>query len=452
MNIEKYKYDINFLSFIALNTTGANIYPPQNMYQLISYNQIEKSLTELVENDLFGNKYIWLYFHIPYCNTKCLFCNCGSTVLKNKNQLKKYLDFILYQIKLYSKILKNVEITSLYFGGGTPSILNTKLLDIFLSRIKNSFTLSKDAQWNFEIHPSTITKDKINILKKYNINRVTIWIQSLDDKVLELNNRFWKVKDIYVFFDYLRELNYSPIINVDFMVGIRGQWIDEIKRIYNFIKKYKVDVVHLYPFRSTSDTLFYRLGYRLSEKEIRSRDIMFKTLETLLLKLGYNYIKHDSLALNDNAYNKQEYEKEEYNCSIVAFGYPARGYLFNLLSYFSWWNWKVYWYFFEKGDAARRYVFSHLNSGVDLRFFENTFRRSIYDLFNKELKFIESFWCVDWNKLFFNFPYVWQKLIYRWLFASNEVIKFFIKKYYNSYDYKVDYVWKLKNMVGKYYH
>ena len=122
-----------------------------------------------------------VYIHIPFCKKKCNYCSfCSFNGLKYK---KEYIDALVKEIKFF---YKEEPLKTLYFGGGTPSLLEIKDIEKILS----CFNYSSNTEVTFEFNPTDITKEKIINLKKLNVNRLSIGVQSFDDDIL---NYYYKI-------------------------------------------------------------------------------------------------------------------------------------------------------------------------------------------------------------------------------------------------------------------
>ena len=127
-----------------------------------------------------------IYIHIPYCKKACNYCNFHfSTNLKTKSDL---VQAIIRQIKT-DDFVKEKDIETIYFGGGTPSILSKEELEAIMSSLRNQFLIAKDAEVTLEANPDDITTETINFWQSTGVNRVSLGVQSFFDKDLEFMNR-----------------------------------------------------------------------------------------------------------------------------------------------------------------------------------------------------------------------------------------------------------------------
>ena len=128
-----------------------------------------------------------IYIHIPYCKQKCTYCNFYfRTNLKDKNNL---IESLIKEISLTKNYLKGTKLKSLYFGGGTPSLLNKENLDLILRKVKKYYQISSETEITIECNPEDLTIEKLKDLKNLGFNRLSIGVQSFIDQDLILMNR-----------------------------------------------------------------------------------------------------------------------------------------------------------------------------------------------------------------------------------------------------------------------
>jgi oxygen-independent coproporphyrinogen-3 oxidase len=240
-----------------------------------------------------------LYFHIPFCKKKCPYCQFYS-IYHTEALENLYLQAIKKHLDIYKSVIKENNIMSIYFGGGTPSLLKIKSIEEILTIINPK----KNIEITLEINPEDITKEKIKAYKNLKINRISIGVQSFDDKLLELLKRRHnskKAKDII--FDFFS--NGIENISIDLMYDIIKQdllsWQNTLKEIKNLPIKH----ISLYNLTFEKNTLFYKNKKKLLKflpKEKESLEILqlailefnkigFQRYEiSAFAKFGYNSI------------------------------------------------------------------------------------------------------------------------------------------------------------------
>lgn len=205
-----------------------------------------------------------LYTHIPFCLTRCDYCPYFTTPYR-ANLMEDYLDCLEKEIDNIkdTEYIKSTVFGSLYFGGGTPSILTVDNIKRIVTKIFNSFSFSKEGEFSFESNPSTLTEEKIVALKECGMNRVSLGIQTFNDKFLkEMKCAHTSQKAIEVI-NML--LDYGFIVNIDMIFGLVGQTKEDILEDVNVLNSLKKPhQVTFFPLRIATGT---PLAEMLEEKE-----------------------------------------------------------------------------------------------------------------------------------------------------------------------------------------
>jgi oxygen-independent coproporphyrinogen-3 oxidase len=158
-----------------------------------------------------------IYLHIPFCVQACHYCDFHfSTNLKNKSTM---VDMICKEIVLQKDYLTEKNITSIYFGGGTPSLLKEEELDKLLNTIFKNFTIEKATEITLEANPDDLTKSRLAALKKSGINRLSIGIQSFDDAQLKFMNRAHNAFEATNSVRFAQDIGFDNI-SVDLIYGV----------------------------------------------------------------------------------------------------------------------------------------------------------------------------------------------------------------------------------------
>ncbi len=173
-----------------------------------------------------------IYIHIPYCRQACIYCNFHfSTQVKNKPALVDALLLELVQRKVY---LGSDRIETIYFGGGTPSLLSTEELDKILNHIYQNFNIEDDLEVTLEANPDDLTPAKLQALKNSGINRLSIGIQSFSSKEIQYLNRIHTVDQALDSIKQAQDLGLTNI-SIDLIYGIPHQnddvWVENLNRI-----------------------------------------------------------------------------------------------------------------------------------------------------------------------------------------------------------------------------
>ncbi len=190
-----------------------------------------------------------LYIHVPFCRRKCRYCTFHSEVFTGEGsgwKIRSYVDTLFLEIAKWGDILGKKEIDTVFFGGGTPSLLPPKTINQILHKVKTSFKLSPTAEISLEANPESLNSR--HIVREYlsaGINRISIGVQSLDDDILELLGRAHRAKEAVHSFVSAREAGCSNI-NLDLMWAMPGQSVREWLKQLDEIIKLKPDHLSCY--------------------------------------------------------------------------------------------------------------------------------------------------------------------------------------------------------------
>lgn len=190
-----------------------NQYPPLNVL-----NAAEKE-------KLYKKEDLHLYVHIPFCRAKCDFCYYLSFSVGNGNVPDEYIRALKREIRLYSAMpeLQCKRIRTIYFGGGTPSLLDERQTEELVHEIKRSFRMADETEFCFEAGPDhDISAQRLENLKSLGVNRISIGCQSTDDAVLKANGRYRTAASFYKAFELIRKVGFY-CVNTDIMSGLINQ-------------------------------------------------------------------------------------------------------------------------------------------------------------------------------------------------------------------------------------
>ena len=174
-----------------------------------------------------------LYLHIPFCIKKCDYCDFLSGPSTRAGQ-EAYIYALLREMETVSKNLKKRPVDTVFIGGGTPSVPECDVMEKLLQGLRDYFLFSADAEVTIEANPGTLTPEKLSIYRKYGINRISIGLQSPNNKELAMLGRIHNYAQFLESFQMAREAGFSNI-NVDLMFAIPGQsyegWIENLRTV-----------------------------------------------------------------------------------------------------------------------------------------------------------------------------------------------------------------------------
>lgn len=202
-----------------------------------------------------------IYINIPFCPSKCSYCSFPSfKIEKNEDIVERYIDTLILEIKSVKSIFKNKRLNTIYMGGGTPTSLEVSQLERVIKEIKELF--SEDIK-EFTVEagrPDTIDREKLEMLKSYGVNRLSINPQTFNNKTLKCIGRNHDIESIKQSHNLAKSLDFD-IINMDIILGLPGEGLIELE---NTLKEIKV----LNPDNLTVHTLSLKKGSRLYDGEI----------------------------------------------------------------------------------------------------------------------------------------------------------------------------------------
>lgn len=202
---------------------------------------------------------ISIYIGIPFCPTKCLYCSFTSYPLEQyKHKAEDYLNALIKEIKSVSRYIEKYKIKTIYIGGGTPTSLNEEQLKKLLYYVKEYFYQEYTKEFTVEAgRPDTITREKLKILKQFDVDRISINPQTMNQKTLELIGRKHTIEEIKKVFWTAREIGHKNI-NMDLILGLPKETIQDVETTMQEIQKLSPDAV-------TVHTLAVKRASRLKE-------------------------------------------------------------------------------------------------------------------------------------------------------------------------------------------
>lgn len=260
---------------------------------------------------------ISLYVSIPFCPTRCVYCSFPSNPMKQFGHLREnYVKAIVKEIKGLAKLLKetNKEIETLYIGGGTPTTLEAEQLDNLIKALFMELDLTKIKEFTVEAgRPDTITREKLEVMKKHNVTRISINPQTMNNETLVKIGRDHNVDDIVRCFNMARDLGFNNI-NMDIILGLVDENVEMVRNTLERIKE-------LSPESLTVHTLAIKRASTLKENLDKYELTRYEEMVSMI-NLSMEYAK--SMGLNPYYMYRQKhmlgnlenigYAKEGFEC------------------------------------------------------------------------------------------------------------------------------------------
>ena len=310
-------------------------------------------------------KELGIYLHIPFCKKKCYYCDFVSYADKLLYQ-ERYINALLLEIESQKDILKESNITTIYIGGGTPSIIDVKYIKLVINKlneilnfnnsnieidksnlldnnerdllnnnekdllnIENLNLIKKPIEITIELNPGTVTKEKLEQYYNLGINRLSIGLQSTQDKLLKQIGRIHTYSEFLQTYKLAREIGFKNI-NIDLMIGLPNQSIEDIKETVE-------NIINLNPEHISVYSLIVEQGTKIAEL-IDSGDL--KLPDEDLERMEYSYVKNKLELAGFKQYEISNFAKENYyskhnvNCfkqkEYIGFGISAHSYFENI--------------------------------------------------------------------------------------------------------------------------
>jgi len=279
---------------------------------------------------LMQNEKAGLYIHIPFCLSKCAYCSFYS--LASVGLIPEYIEALKKEIHHYREIFS--EFDTIYFGGGTPSLLNPKQIKDILSTIYQTYKIDPQSEITLEINPGDASFEYLHALRDIGIRRVNIGVQSFDDKLLKLLGRRHSGEDALGSVDHVRKAGFENW-GMDMLYGVHGQsikqWQKELLNAVNLqpphLSCYQLSLDPQVPLRRT-----YASKGWLLPGENKQRSFFFMTAETLR-EAGYMHYEVSNFAKGEFLQSKHN-RKYWHHVPYLGVGPSANSFFQNR----RWWN------------------------------------------------------------------------------------------------------------------
>ncbi len=281
-----------------------------------------------------GRPALSAYIHIPFCRRKCAYCDFASyaphkakAMGMNEDEYTRYLcseienEFLEQDRKLV------LPLETIYFGGGTPSVMSNSNLDRIIDTLNGTFGISKDAEITIEMNPENVTYDYIRCLRKSGFNRLSLGLQAAQEERLRFLGRLHSKEDFCIQVERARQLGFDNISG-DIILALPNQTKDELEETLSLLCEYEVDHVSAYSLIIEAGTAFFNL-YKKGRLDLPSDDEerdLVHFCEQFLAEHSYfqyeisNFCKPGKVSRHNSAYWLNEY--------YYGFGLGASSYTF----------------------------------------------------------------------------------------------------------------------------
>ena len=237
---------------------------------------------------------IGVYIHIPFCRSKCYYCDFFSGKAKEED-FDKYTALLKERIKYWGNISKET-VSSVYIGGGTPSILGAERLCDILTAVEKSFKVSSEAEITVEVNPESGKSLDFNKLRKVGFNRISIGMQSSHESELKALGRIHSPEDVRITVKAAKDGGFKNI-SLDIMMGIPNQTLTSLKKSIDFCAFCGVTHVSSYILKIEPGTKLYSEKEKLSLPSEDETAELYLSAVDYLERLGYNQYEISNFAV-----------------------------------------------------------------------------------------------------------------------------------------------------------
>jgi oxygen-independent coproporphyrinogen III oxidase len=238
-----------------------------------------------------------IYIHIPFCRQKCYYCDFYKTV--NTNQTDTFISALSKETALRKRYIPEEKVKTIYFGGGTPSVLTENQLSVVLKFLYGYFSVASDAEITFEANPDDLSKEYLQLLKKLGINRLSIGIQSFQNEHLKKMNRRHNTEQAVRSIENAISEGFSNL-SIDLIYGLPGLTLQEWQNSLQTV--FRLPVVHLSAYHLTyhQGTPFYTWLKKGTLKELSEDESIsqFNLLIDETEKAGFEQYEVSNFARN----------------------------------------------------------------------------------------------------------------------------------------------------------
>ncbi|WP_297991526.1 coproporphyrinogen III oxidase [uncultured Clostridium sp.] len=277
--------------------------------------EIAKAEVNFVNNN---SKNIAIYIGMAFCPTRCFYCSfAANPIIGNKKLISPYLEALIYEIREMKKYIneRKLNIETVYFGGGTPTAISNEEFEVVMEEAYNAFVKGKGVK-EFTVEcgrPDSITKEKLETMKKFNVTRISINPQTMNDETLKIIGRGHNSNDVIEKFNLARSMGFNNI-NMDMIIGLPGEGINEVLRT-------KEEILKLHPDSLTVHGLSLKRASILYENFILKKGIQVKKQA----ELADMYEESRSLAKSLGLHPYYMYRQKNMVGNMENLGYSRKG-------------------------------------------------------------------------------------------------------------------------------
>ena len=258
-------------------------------------------------------KPLGIYIHVPFCRSKCQYCDFYSVTTKDDRLLDGYLDAICAHVKEAGALAPGYTVDTVYFGGGTPSFFGADGMATILTAIRRSFDVSNNAEITFEANPDSVSPKLLQKLHSEGFNRVSLGIQCDSDEILEKIGRPHNYAQAVTAVKQIRRAGFRNL-SLDLIYGLPGQTVGSWERTLQNVLKLEPEHISCYGLKVEEGTPFYQYqDYLNLPDDDMQADMYLRAVEILRAKGFRQYeISNFCRRSNESKHNMKYWTGGEY--------------------------------------------------------------------------------------------------------------------------------------------
>jgi oxygen-independent coproporphyrinogen-3 oxidase len=381
-----------------------------------------------------------VYLHIPFCRSRCSYCDFATAVYKDSNAVERYVAAIIKEIDKFEFIDYNCppsssflakKVVTIYFGGGTPSLLNARQVEKILDSIDKKFSVQNDSEVTLEMNPATVTLETLREYKRLGVTRASFGAQTFDDTELRRLGRKHTARDVREAIELLRAADFTNV-SFDLIAGLPRQSLQDWEQNLDHALELNPEHLSLYILEIHEATPLAE-QIRSGRQPLPDEDLAAAMYELIIEKTAAkNYQQYEISNFSLPGFESRHNSKYWTLNQIFGFGCSAHSFDGKNRRYSNERDTSRYVRLIEEGNSAvveetqtdtkSEYIFLglRLTEGINLEKYQNLFNIDLREEYKKDLKRLEEFELIDLseNRL---------RLTPKGMLYSNEFFGFFFK-------------------------
>lgn len=254
---------------------------------------------------------IGLYIHIPFCKSKCNYCDFYSLSCPQSDKIADYVSVICAHMRREAELYEDCVIDSIFLGGGTPSLVEPKDITRLFATVRECFSVSGNVEITLEVNPESVTIDKLVAYRACGVNRISIGMQSALDSELKCLGRVHSHKRFKSAFGLIREAGFDNV-SVDIMYALPSQTLEALTETIDFVLDISPEHISCYALKVEDGTPFSKMELSLPDESTQYD--MYMMLCERLGNAGYEHYEISNFAKNSHrcAHNLKYWHSQEY--------------------------------------------------------------------------------------------------------------------------------------------